>query len=42
MVIQIFESKKLTLLTSTIESSRISVKAVEESADGSAFIFLQL
>jgi len=30
---------KPPLLTSTIESSRFTVKAFEESADGSAFIF---
>jgi len=42
VIIWIFESKKLTLLTSTIESSRISIKAFEESAEGSALIFLQL
>jgi len=32
---------KKTLRTSTIETSRFTVKAYEESADVSAFIFLQ-
>jgi len=30
-------SKKMTLLTLTVESSRFTVKAFEEFADGSAF-----
>ena len=34
-------SKKITLRTSTIETPRFTVKAFEESADGSAFMFLR-
>jgi len=34
-------SKKTILLTSTIETSQLTVKAFEESADGSAFIFFR-
>jgi len=34
-------SEKITLLTSTIESSRFTVNVFEESADRSAFIFLR-
>jgi len=34
-------SKKINLRTSTIETSRITVKDFETSADGSAYIFLR-